>query len=384
MLIRFSTAAALAYTAYAMCRAPVLPLYARELGAGPELVGLVAGASTVTGVLLNLPAGAISDAVGRRAVLLTAAAMFALMPLVYPLVASVAVLVMVRFVHGSASALFGPAAAATLSDVAPANQRGGWLGTYAAIQGAGAAAGPVLAGTLLTVAGFAPTFLAAAIFGLMGAAVLVRLPVSAERRAVTSWFHLRTAVAAVAADRRILLTSGAQAGQFVLHGLITAFLPIYAVERAGISPAEAGWLFGAQMLTTIAARPLFGRVSDRTDRRLMIVLGLIVCALATPALTLATTFQTLLLVSATYGAGLAITTSSTAALITDLSDRGRYGAAHGLFGAIFDIGDAIGPIAGGIVAARLGYALTFQAAGALVIALAILFGVISRRWTIAQ
>ena len=60
-LLRFSLAAALGYAAYAMCRAPVLPLYARQLGAGPELVGLVAGASTLTGVVLKLPAGAISD-----------------------------------------------------------------------------------------------------------------------------------------------------------------------------------------------------------------------------------------------------------------------------------------------------------------------------------
>jgi predicted MFS family arabinose efflux permease len=57
-----------------------------------------------------------------------------------------------------------------------------------------------------------------------------------------------------------------------------------------------------------------------------------------------------------------VTTSSTAALITDLSDRSRYGAAHGLFGTIFDIGEALGPIAGGLVAARIGYARTFQTA----------------------
>lgn len=88
----------------------------------------------------------------------------------------------------------------------------------------------------------------------------------------------------------------------------------------------------------------------------------------------------LLALSAIYGAGLAVTGSSTAALITDLSDRSRYGAAHGLFGTIFDIGDALGPIAGGLIAARLGYERTFRLSGGLVLALALLFGAISPRW----
>ena len=60
-----------------MCRSPVLPLFARELGASPATVGLVVAASTLTGVVLKFPAGALSDVLGRRAVLLTAAVVFA-------------------------------------------------------------------------------------------------------------------------------------------------------------------------------------------------------------------------------------------------------------------------------------------------------------------
>ena len=82
--------------------------------------------------------------------------------------------------------------------------------------------------------------------------------------------------------------------------------------------------------------------------------------------------------AAIYGAGLAVTTSSTAALITDLADRSRYGAAHGLFGTIFDVGDAAGPIAGGFIAARFGYETLFYAAAALAGALAVIFALASR------
>jgi MFS family permease len=384
VLLRFSIAAALAYAAYAMCRAPVLPLYARDLGAGPEFIGLVAGASTLTGVLLKLPAGAISDAVGRRAVLLTAAAVFALTPFAYPLVPSLGALLLLRFVHGSATALFGPTAAASLSDLAPADQRGRWLGTYSAIQGGGQAAGPVIAGLLLASSGYATTFLAAGAIGIVAWLLIwtgvprVPAPTAMSRAAVVA------AVRHVLADRRIALTSLAQAGQFVLHGLTSAFLPIYAVEHIGLDAAEVGLLFGAQMLTTIASRPVFGRLSDRVGRRPMIVIGLATSAIAVWMLPLAATFAPLLMFAAIYGGGLAVTTSSTAALITDLSDRSRYGAAHGLFGTIFDVGDALGPIAGGVVAARLGYSATFQIAGAAVAMLAILFAVMSRGWERAK
>ena len=55
--------AVLSYCSYAMCRVPILPLYAAEFGAGPGTIGLVMGASTVTGILLKFPAGAWSDRV---------------------------------------------------------------------------------------------------------------------------------------------------------------------------------------------------------------------------------------------------------------------------------------------------------------------------------
>ena len=380
LLIRFSAAAALAYTAYAMCRAPVLPLFARELGAGPELIGLVAGASTLTGVVLKLPAGAISDAVGRRAVLFSAGGVFALMPFSYPLASTLTGLLLLRLVHGSATALFGPTASATLSDVAPAAERGRWLGTYSAIQGCGQAAGPVIAGWLLAWSGFSRTFTAAGFLGLTAWLLLATVVPSAKRSSRLELVNVGAAVRAVMRDSRLILTSIAQAGQFFLHGLLTAFLPLYAVDRAGLGAAQAGLLFGAQMLTTIVSRPLFGAVSDRIGRPPMIVGGLGMCAAAVGALAIAQSFAVLLMISAVYGAGLAVTTSSTAALITDLSDRSRYGAAHGLFGTIFDIGDALGSIIGGLVAARIGYARTFQTAALAAFALAMTFGAISARW----
>ena len=46
---------------YQMARTPVLPLFAEELDADVWLIGLIVGASTITGVFLKFPAGAVSD-----------------------------------------------------------------------------------------------------------------------------------------------------------------------------------------------------------------------------------------------------------------------------------------------------------------------------------
>ena len=51
---------------YQMARSPVLPSFAADLGALPELIGVIVAASTLTGVLFKLPSGALSDVLGRK------------------------------------------------------------------------------------------------------------------------------------------------------------------------------------------------------------------------------------------------------------------------------------------------------------------------------
>ena len=66
---------------YQMARSPVLPTFAAELGALPELIGIIVAASTITGVFFKLPAGALSDVLGRKRMMVLGALFFALHPL---------------------------------------------------------------------------------------------------------------------------------------------------------------------------------------------------------------------------------------------------------------------------------------------------------------
>lgn len=68
---------------------------------------------------------------------------------------------------------------------------------------------------------------------------------------------------------------------------------------------------------------------------------------------------------------------ATSAYVTDVVPRARYGAAHGVFGTIYDIGDAAGPMLAGLLVAAWGYAQMFQAMAMLAMTVAAAFYVLS-------
>jgi MFS transporter, DHA1 family, multidrug resistance protein len=378
-LVRLCAAGFVAYCSYSICRAPLLPLFARELGAGPSLIGFVMGASTLTGVFLKLPAGALSDLFGRRRLLVAGALAFATLPFSYLAVSTLAWLVVLRFLHGSATAIFGPVASASLSDIAPAARRGAWLSTYSTAQGAGQAIGPILAGYAIAAGRFDLAFAASGLIGL-GAPLIVGtwrvVPAGTSTR--PSWQAFKHGVREVVSDRLVLSTSAAHAAQFMLNGMLNAFLPLYGREVLGLSVTQLGWLFGLQTLTTLAVRPAIGLLSDRVGRRWVIVTGLVVCSAAVVLVSIATHLSEIITAIVAYAAGVATTTAATSAYITDVTRRARYGAAHGVFGTIYDIGDALGPIVAGFLVAAVGYTQMFQVLAAVALTIAVAFAVASR------
>jgi DHA1 family multidrug resistance protein-like MFS transporter len=377
---RLCAAAFLAYCSYAICRTPLLPLFARELGASAPAVGFVVAASTLTGIVLKLPAGTWSDILGRRPLLVAGGLVFALLPFTYLGVASLGALIALRFIHGAATAIFGPVASASLSDVAPAARRATWLSTYSTIQGAGQAVGPIVAGYLIAGGGFDRAFLAAGVIGLATPLIVSRWPHAGHTPVASARLdHFRRGVSEILRERLILVTSAAQAAQFVLNGTMNAFLPLFGRDVLGLTVSELGWLFGLQTITTLLTRPVMGAVSDRVGRRGVIVTGLSVCGMAVFLVPMAASFLTLLPVVALYAIGVAVTTSASSAYITDLARRAQYGAAHGVFGTIYDIGDALGPIAGGLLVAGVGYGWMFQMMASVTLVAAALFYAQSRQ-----
>ena len=163
---------------YQMARSPVLPRFAQDLGASPELIGLIFAASTITGIFSKLPAGAFSDLLGRKRMLPIGCLFFAGPPFLYPLVTTPSHLLALRFLHGFATAIFAPVASAYVAELFQ-KERGERLGWFAAATDVGATLGPLLGGILLFyTASYPTTYLCVGLLGTLPLLMVRRLPKS--------------------------------------------------------------------------------------------------------------------------------------------------------------------------------------------------------------
>ena len=372
---------------YALARSPVLPLFALYLGAGPEAIGFAVGISTVTGIFFKLPAGALSDIIGRRRTMFIGLLFFAFMPFTYLLVKDYDLLIIIRFLHGLATAIYGPVSMAVVADIAGA-RKGEMMSWFSSVTIIGNLLGAPLGGFILhrapgvadpSMAEFHYAYLASGIAGLLS--LILAIGVLRGDKSASDGRGLREAslkfisgIKEVISDKRVAITSTMEGLQNMAVGALEAFLPIYAVKVAGLNEFQAGILWGVQIVTTILSKPLMGKTSDRYGRKALIMAGLFVCAVSFGSIPLLRNFYLLTISAAFFGLGEALVTSSGAALVADLCKAKHFGTAMGTFGTIFDIGHASGPILAGLLLARYDYFSSFLVISSALILAVPLFG----------
>lgn len=371
---------------YALARSPVLPLFALYLGAGPEAIGFAVGISTVTGIFFKLPSGALSDVIGRKKTMLLGLVVFAVLPFAYLFIDNYQALIVVRFIHGLATAIYGPVSMAVVADVA-GERKGELLSWFSSVTIIGNLLGAPLGGFILNTSpgaagpargDFHIAYLASGFAGVM--ALVLALGVLRNDEKTGKHHSLKEAYARfvsgikeVASDRRVIITSNMEGLQNMTVGALEAFLPIYAVTMAGLDAFQAGLLWGVQVVATIISKPIMGRTSDKYGRKPLISIGMLLCSVSFAAIPLLVNFYLLGIAALIFGLGEALVTSSSAALIVDVCEEKHFGAAMGAFGTIFDIGHAAGPILAGVLIARIDYLLTFWIMAAILLAAIPLF-----------
>jgi MFS family permease len=132
---------------------------------------------------------------------------------------------------------------------------------------------------------------------------------------------------------------------------------------------------GSQLATTMLGKPLGGLLSDRIGRKPIILVGILICAVIIPLIMSREGFFALIFLSCLFGLGVAIVTPSTTALVADLAKTGRMGSAMGVFGTIWDTGEAAGPILAGVLLATFSYFNGFLIIAALMVIVAGIFAV---------
>ncbi len=369
-----------------MSKNPVLKPFATSLGTPNELLGIVASASTIPGILISLPAASLSDIFGRRKVLLLAACVFASAPFLYLGVDSWWTLALVRFYHGFATAIFIPVAEASIAELYP-SKRGERISLFSSATAVGRALAPFLGGAILfaTSQSYFSLYLAVGVAGVTALAVTVlflaekrarpheQLPVErSTRKMLCGWLCL-------VRNRGVLGVSYVQAVQYYVFGSVEFFLVGYLADVAGFDIFSIGVIAGSQIAALVIARPLIGRVSDRFGRSKPIIAGAAASCLLVGAIPFTTAFPLLLLLAVGYGVAFAAVLSSTTPMISELVPATLVGASMGFLATAMDIGQTLGPIFSGIIfATSLHYLGLFASLSAL-LASSIVFFVLSKK-----
>ena len=371
------------FISYNMVRMPVLALFAESLGASPERIGVIVSVSTLTGVFLKLPSGALSDIYGRRMLLRVGVIAFGVPPFFYPFISDLNVLTLLRLFHGLATAIFAPSALATVAELYR-ERRGAALGTYTACTQSGALLGPFIGGYLAFAYGFSSAFLTAGLFGCAAIVMFYSLHLSPppprlhDKGLASVWSEMWKGFSIVARNRRVLVTSSIDAAKMIANGALMAFLPLYGIS-VGLNAGEVGLLFTIQSLTSFISKPIMGRVSDRMGRQPLIMLGLLICAATFVSIPHVSELAPLLVLSAGFGFGEAVVSSSSSAFVADSSEFKTLGAGMGMQGTIGDIGHASGPLLAGVLIANMSYAGAFGIIAGLQVAAAGFFWLAMRK-----
>jgi len=368
-----------------MSKNPVLKPFATSLET-PEgfWMGFVASASTIPGILISLPAASLSDIFGRRKVLLTSAVFFASAPFLYLLISVWWQLVLVRFYHGFATAIFVPVTEASIAELFPA-KRGERISFFSSATAVGRGIAPFLGGYILFMTDYSynTLYLAVGIAGVTACVMILLFLAERKRSIVQSSSSEKTVEKMlhgwriIAGNPSILVASFIQASQYYAFGAVEYFLVGYLKDVVQLDAFQIGIIMGSQIIAVILAKPFMGRLSDKIGRRTPIIAGSIVSGLPLLIIPFSTQFTILLLLSVMYGLGFAMVTSSIPALVSELAPKNLTGTAMGFLSMTMDVGQTIGPLVTGIVlATNLRYQGSFPAITAVLLFSAVAFALL--------
>jgi len=341
---------------------PLMSVYAKSLGANGFFVGLIFAAFSIAQGIFTPIIGKLSDHHGRRNFIIAGLVLYTVLSYLYVLGAEIHTLVIIRFLHGFASALVVPVAMAYIGDISPPGQEGKYQGTFVSALFLGMAAGPFLGGTLSHFYGMNYAFFTMGTLSfLVLIAVFFFLPeINAHKKIVPVAFREILKDKLVQAVMLFRLTNA-----FGISALM-GFLPLLATDL-GLNLMQIGTIVTGNLLISSILQRYFGKIADKGDKIKQIIVGSSIVAASLLLLPLATGFYSLLFFNAIMGLGTAISIPASAAISARAGRRMGMGSVFGLFNTAMGVGNSIGPLAAGAVMVFFGINSVFFFAGALVL-----------------
>jgi MFS family permease len=342
-------------------RIPVVPLYARSIGATTFQIGAINAAFLLVAGVLSLPLGLLSDRLGRKRLILVGLLIVAATSVLLCFSTTPSQMGAVYLLFGVGLAAFAPTMMSFVADFSPATHLGRSYGWYTLAVYGGMSLGPAAGGLVAEWMGFQWVFSVSGVLTLgIFAWVFWRLPRARHVLIDRSPKRPTRVVAGELARNLPLLACWlATLGGCIGLGLFVTFVPLYARDQ-GVKIGEIGLIFAAQGLCNALSRIPFGRLSDRVGRRSnLVVAGLFGFAASLAAFALAARLSSFILCAMGVGVSMGVAFTAVGALISEVVSPDSRGLAMGGYNSTIYFGMTIGSLVMGAVIREVGFRNTF-------------------------
>ena len=357
---------------------PFLPIYLKnDLGASPESLNIWTGAifaiSFAVCAVMAPIWGKMADSKGKKLMLIRSSSLIALTYFLGALVQTPFQLFLVRILQGFAAGLW-PASLALTSAYTPANKVGISMGVMQSANICGGILGPLFGGVLAESFGIRTSFFISA--GALCAITLVTIlfikePPKAQDqkgKAMVSYGELlkRNGI-------MILLIATGLTNMVIL--LLQPILTLYIGELRGTDEnliLISGLVFSLSGFAGAIAAPLWGRKGQAIGFYRTMVTALIAAGILIAAQYIPNTLVPFAILQFCVGLGFSGIFPSANAMIVNLTSPLERGSAFGMLFSSQQIGGAIGPLIGGLVATYVNLASVFFVSGCTLLFIAIL------------
>jgi multidrug resistance protein len=346
---------------------PLLPFYALDLRASPEIIGLLIASFSVAQLLAAPFWGRVSDRYGRRPALLIGLTASALAYVVFGFAESLWLLFLSRLVQGAGGGTTGVAQAYVADTMAP-RERARALGWLSAATSAGVAFGPVIGSFAAHLGREAPGLVAAGLCLVNVAFAWRWLPESRPREAGPApvrrpaWHPAWTALRHPAAPlSRLLWIYGIGMVAFASQ---TSVLALYLGAEFGLDERSIGPIFTyIGTLSFVMRSVLLGPIVDRLGELWTVRLGAALLAIGLWLYPTPQSLWTFALVIPLVPIGTALLFPSTTSLMSRQSDPRELGTTMGVAQTFAGLARVAAPLLATMAFQRLGHGAPFYLAG---------------------